>query len=328
MDARRGTKLLHLAKIMPCQWRTIAPIVGRTAAQCLEHYQNLLDKVHGELAGEQEAAVEEESANVRKLRPGEVDVNPEHKPAIPDAVDMDDEEKEMISEARARLANTMGKKAKRKARQRQLEEAKRASNLNKRKELQEVGLNFRGFALKQKGLNYNAEIPFQMRAPEGSFDTKQELLDEKQREKKQAERETEKHQSRQNAREQKQLKEKSDRELRIRRIIRDCESRISKRPKMNLLQPGTLENHAVEGSSTPNALTPGRILAGLAMPLHLPQTPSRSGGNSLHPQTPSRNPLAASSNRQQLKKKKQESEIAKLFKALPPPKNEFQISAL
>ncbi len=31
-------KLLHLAKLMPTQWRTIAPIVGRTATQCLERY--------------------------------------------------------------------------------------------------------------------------------------------------------------------------------------------------------------------------------------------------------------------------------------------------
>ena len=31
-------KLLHLAKLMPTQWRTIAPIVGRTAAQCLERW--------------------------------------------------------------------------------------------------------------------------------------------------------------------------------------------------------------------------------------------------------------------------------------------------
>lgn len=29
-------KLLHLAKLMPTQWRTIAPIVGRTPAQCLD----------------------------------------------------------------------------------------------------------------------------------------------------------------------------------------------------------------------------------------------------------------------------------------------------
>ena len=27
-------KLLHLAKLFPCQWNTIAPIVGRTAYQC------------------------------------------------------------------------------------------------------------------------------------------------------------------------------------------------------------------------------------------------------------------------------------------------------
>ena len=37
-------KLLHLAKLMPAQWRTIAPIVGRTPAQCLERYQTLLDE--------------------------------------------------------------------------------------------------------------------------------------------------------------------------------------------------------------------------------------------------------------------------------------------
>ena len=35
-------KLLHLAKLMPTQWRTIAPVIGRTAAQCLEHYEKLL----------------------------------------------------------------------------------------------------------------------------------------------------------------------------------------------------------------------------------------------------------------------------------------------
>lgn len=35
-------KLLHLAKLMPTQWRTIAPIVGRTPVQCLERYEKLL----------------------------------------------------------------------------------------------------------------------------------------------------------------------------------------------------------------------------------------------------------------------------------------------
>ena len=35
-------KLLHLAKLLPTQWRTIAPIVGRTSVQCLERYEKLL----------------------------------------------------------------------------------------------------------------------------------------------------------------------------------------------------------------------------------------------------------------------------------------------
>jgi hypothetical protein len=44
MLEQEDEKLLHLAKIMPTQWRTIAPIVGRTAAQCLERYEKLLDE--------------------------------------------------------------------------------------------------------------------------------------------------------------------------------------------------------------------------------------------------------------------------------------------
>lgn len=102
-------KLLHLAKIMPTQWRTIAPIVGRTAAQCLERYEKLLDE-----AMRSEGAAPDEGDDPRRLRPGEIDPNPECKPARPDPVDMDEDEKEMLSEARARLANTRGKKAKRK----------------------------------------------------------------------------------------------------------------------------------------------------------------------------------------------------------------------
>ncbi len=54
---------------------------------------------------------------------------------------MDDEtEKEMLSEARARLANTLGKKAKRKARERQLEEARRLAILQKKRELKAAGI--------------------------------------------------------------------------------------------------------------------------------------------------------------------------------------------
>lgn len=49
-------------------------------------------------------------------------------------------EKEMLAEARARLANTQGKKAKRKAREKQMEEARRLASLQKRRELRAAGL--------------------------------------------------------------------------------------------------------------------------------------------------------------------------------------------
>ena len=61
----------------------------------------------------------------RMLHPGEIDPNPEIKPARLDPVDMDKDEKEMLAEACARLANMQGKKAKRKAWEKQMEEARR-----------------------------------------------------------------------------------------------------------------------------------------------------------------------------------------------------------
>jgi pre-mRNA-splicing factor CDC5/CEF1 len=57
---------------------------------------------------------------VTSFTAGEIDPNPETKPARPDPIDMDEDEKEMLSEARARLANTKGKKAKRKSREKQV----------------------------------------------------------------------------------------------------------------------------------------------------------------------------------------------------------------
>jgi pre-mRNA-splicing factor CDC5/CEF1 len=61
-------------------------------------------------------------------------------------------EKEMLSEARARLANTQGKKAKRKARERQLEEARRLAVLQKKRELKAAGIIMR-HKTKRKGMD-------------------------------------------------------------------------------------------------------------------------------------------------------------------------------
>ncbi|CAI5438915.1 unnamed protein product [Caenorhabditis angaria] len=159
-------KLLHLAKLMPTQWRTIAPIVGRTSAQCLERYEHLLDEAQRKAEG-----LEDETTEARKLKPGEIDPTPETKPARPDPIDMDDDELEMLSEARARLANTQGKKAKRKARERQLSDARRLASLQKRREMRAAGLAFaRKFKPKNNQIDYSEEIPFEKHVPAGFHD--------------------------------------------------------------------------------------------------------------------------------------------------------------
>jgi pre-mRNA-splicing factor CDC5/CEF1 len=98
-------KLLHLAKLMPTQWRTIAPIVGRTPAQCLERYEKLLD------AAAQRDEDYDPADDPRRLRPGEIDPNPESKPARPDAVDMDEDEKEMLSEGSREACQHQGQES-------------------------------------------------------------------------------------------------------------------------------------------------------------------------------------------------------------------------
>ena len=199
-------KLLHLAKLMPTQWRTIAPIVGRTATQCLERYQKLLDEAEARenddlgLGGPSGAETAAPSGDdVRKLRyasphmnalriltllrPGELDPDPESKPARPDTIDLDEDEKEMLSEARARLANTQGKKAKRKARERQLEESRRLATLQKRRELKNAGINTKIVNRKKGQMDYNADIPFEKQAVPGFYDTQEEqAVNEHQRE--------------------------------------------------------------------------------------------------------------------------------------------------
>ena len=81
---------------MPTQWRTIAPIVGRTASQCLERYQKLLDEAEAKeneelgLAGPS-GDIGPSVDDIRRLRPGEIDPDPETKPARPDPIDMDED---------------------------------------------------------------------------------------------------------------------------------------------------------------------------------------------------------------------------------------------
>ncbi|VDN03443.1 unnamed protein product [Thelazia callipaeda] len=170
-------KLLHLAKLMPTQWRTIAPIVGRTAAQCLERYEYLLDE-----AQKKSEQLEGSGGldDARKLKPGEIDPTPETKPARPDPIDMDEDELEMLSEARARLANTQGKKAKRKAREKQLSEARRLASLQKRRELRAAGIPWGQHKFQRRNplhLDYSAEIPFEKTVPPGFYDPSEDKFE-------------------------------------------------------------------------------------------------------------------------------------------------------
>lgn len=160
-------KLLHLAKLMPAQWKTIGPLVGRTAAQCQEHYEQLLDAAAGS------------EARSTNLQPGQIDSAPETKPARPDPVDMDEDEIEMLQEARARLANTQGKKAKRKAREKLLAQAKRLADLQKRRELKQAGLlssAARSKTRNKREIDLGVEIPFHKPAPAGFHDTSEESM--------------------------------------------------------------------------------------------------------------------------------------------------------
>ncbi|KAL7446949.1 hypothetical protein ACHAXM_010692 [Skeletonema potamos] len=166
-------KLLHLAKLMPAQWRTIGPLVGRTGGQCQERYERLLDEAAGGGEGghDEDGVVSGGAIAARKLRPGEIDPHPETKPARPDPIDMDEDEVEMLQEARARLANTQGKKAKRKAREKMLADAKRLADLQKRRELKAAGL-LSGEAKSRskkrlRDIDLGVEIPFHKPAPAG-----------------------------------------------------------------------------------------------------------------------------------------------------------------
>jgi pre-mRNA-splicing factor CDC5/CEF1 len=194
-------KLLHLAKLLPAQWKTIAPLLGRTATQCQDRYERLLDEAAAAASGEGtgDGGAEEDgkphalpdgvaaagggggvASAARKLRPGEIDPHPETKPARPDPIDMDEDEIEMLQEARARLANTQGKKAKRKQREKLLAEAKRLADLQKRRELKAAGLlsgemSKRARTKKrQREIDFGVEIPFHKPAPAGFHDVSDE----------------------------------------------------------------------------------------------------------------------------------------------------------
>lgn len=180
-------KLLNLHKIFPNQWRSISNILNRTAVQCVERYQKLIDEAAGIKPGDDEENLGLSGPGIETLPAvgassglavGEMNLNPESKPARPDDEDLPDDEREMLAEAKARLGNIQGKKAKRKARERMLEESKRIALLQKRRELKSAGINVKLTTRnkkKRKEFDYNADIPHEIIPQAGPYDTAEEL---------------------------------------------------------------------------------------------------------------------------------------------------------
>ena len=67
-----------------------------------------------------------------------------------------------------------GKKAKRKSREKQLEEARRLASLQKKRELQAAGIELRQKGSRRRGINYNEEVAFEKKPAVGFFDTADE----------------------------------------------------------------------------------------------------------------------------------------------------------
>jgi len=73
-----------------------------------------------------------------------------------------------------RLWACRGKKAKRKAREKQLEEARRLASLQKKRELKAAGIEMRDMKRKTRGINYNNEVAFEKKPTAGFYDVGEE----------------------------------------------------------------------------------------------------------------------------------------------------------
>ena len=96
-------------------------MMDRTAFQCCERYEKLLD-----LASREDGDESDDEDDPRLLRSGEIDPHPESRPARPDPIDMDDDEKDM-------------------------ELARRLASNQKRRELRAAGIDYRRTRLQKKG---------------------------------------------------------------------------------------------------------------------------------------------------------------------------------
>ncbi|AGO14140.1 AaceriAER344Wp [[Ashbya] aceris (nom. inval.)] len=151
--AAEDATLAALARGGP-QWRSVGAALGRPAAACAARW--------AELTGDQVVAGPEAGERI----PGA-----EGLPAVPG-----EDEREMVAEARARLASTQGKKAARRARERQVEESRRVARLQKRRALLQAGVNstLPPPRATRGQLDPNADVLYEVAPAPGAFDTADE----------------------------------------------------------------------------------------------------------------------------------------------------------
>ncbi|GAV50180.1 hypothetical protein ZYGR_0U00360 [Zygosaccharomyces rouxii] len=159
---QEDARLLQLARRLPNQWRTIADAMGRTAQVCIDRYNQLLE-------ADSEFGI---ASSLQLEYP-----NAETQAARPDGIQLEDEEREMLAEARARLLNTQGKKATRKIRERMLEESKRIAQLQKRRELKQAGERTTIKKPRKRyetEIDYNEDVAYEQEPQPGIYDTSHE----------------------------------------------------------------------------------------------------------------------------------------------------------
>ena len=170
-------KLLTLARKLPNQWRTISDMMGRTAQLCMERYNKLLSSEDINELNDNDVNKDLRVGTSSGFKIGDINPHADTQIAKPDRDELEDDEKEMLAEARARLLNTQGKKGTRRIRERMLEESKRIAELQKRRELKQAGVKLHAKKQKKKyadEIDYNADIPYEQTPLPGLYDTEQE----------------------------------------------------------------------------------------------------------------------------------------------------------
>ena len=161
------SRLLLLARRLPNQWRSIAELLGRTAQACIERYNRLLAFPSSSSS----------SLPTLNLRVGELNPSADTQVARPDREEFDEDEREMLADAKARLLNTQGKKATRRVRERMLEESKRIAELQRRRELKQAGIQTslkRGRKKYSTEIDYNEDVIYEQAPLPGFYDTSEE----------------------------------------------------------------------------------------------------------------------------------------------------------